>query len=51
MGGVFCCAIASERLKIRKSIGVHNWQDTISGVGVYSNVININKLWGVECRT
>ena len=39
-----CSAIVSEQLKIRKSLGVHYWQDTNSGVEVNDNVININKL-------
>ena len=48
MGGVLCSAIVSERLKMRNSLGISYWQDTISGVKVNNNVININKLWGVS---
>ena len=44
MGGVLCSAIVSERLKMRKSLGIHYWQNTISGVKVNNNDININKL-------
>ena len=44
MGGVMCSAIVSEWLKMRKPPGVHYGQDTISGVEVNNNVININKL-------
>ena len=47
MGGVLSSSIVSERLKMRKSIGIHYWQDTIYSVKVSNNVININKLWGV----
>ena len=43
-----CSAIVSERLKMRNSLGIHDWQDTITGVEVNSNVINVNKLWGVS---
>ena len=32
MDGVLCSDIVSEQLKMRKSLGIHNWQDTISGV-------------------
>ena len=39
-----CSAIVSERLKMRISLRIHYWQDTISGVEVNNNVININKL-------
>ena len=48
MGGVMCSAIVSEELKIRKSLGIYCSQDTISGVKVNNNVININKVWGVS---
>ena len=48
MGGVLCIAIVSERLKIRKSLRIHYWQDTISSVKVNNNVINVYKLWGVS---
>ena len=44
MCAVLCGAIASEWLKMRESLGIHNWQDIISGVEVNSNVININNL-------
>ena len=36
-------AIVSERLKMKKSLGIHYWQDTISGVKV-NDIKNINKL-------
>ena len=48
MDGVLCSAIASERLKMSKSIAIHYWQVTISGVELNNNFININKLWGVS---
>ena len=48
MGGVLCSAIVSEQLKLRKSLGIYYWQNTISGVKVNNNVININKLWRVS---
>ena len=48
MDGVLCSAIGSGRLKFRKSLGIHYWQDIISGVEVNNNVININKLLGVS---
>ena len=48
MCGVLCSAIVSDQLKMRKSLGIHYWQDTISGVKVNNNVININKLWRVS---
>ena len=41
MGGVLCTAIVSERLKIRKSLGIHYRQEMICGVEVNNNVINI----------
>ena len=44
MGGVLCSAIMSERLKMRKSLGIHYCQNTIAGVKVNNNVVNINKL-------
>ena len=44
MGGVLCSAIVSEWLKMRKSLGIDYWQDTISDVEVNNNVVNINKL-------
>ena len=44
MGGVLVSATVSERLKMRKSLGIHYWQNTISGVKVNNYVININKL-------
>ena len=47
MGGVLCSAIVCERLKIRKSLGIHYWKDTIFGFKVNNNVININQLWEV----
>ena len=43
-GGVLCSAIVSERLKMRKSLRIHDCQDIISGIEVNNNVININKL-------
>ena len=48
MGGVEYSAIVSEQLKIRKSLGIYYWHDTISGVKVNNNVINMNKFWGVS---
>ena len=48
MGDVLCGTIVSEQLSVWKSLGIHYWQDTISGVEVNSNVININKLWRVS---
>ena len=48
MGSVLCSAIVSEQLKMRKSLGIHCWQDTISGDKYNNNVVNINKLWGVS---
>ena len=44
MGGVLCSTIVSERLKLRKSLEIHYWQDIIFGVEVNNNVININKV-------
>ena len=46
--GVLCSAIVSERLKMRKSLRIHDCQDIISGIEVNNNVININKLWRVS---
>ena len=48
MGDVLCSAIVSERLKMRKSLGIHYWQDILSGAEVNKNVININKRWKVS---
>ena len=39
MGGVLCSIIVSERFKIRKSLAINYWQDTMSGVEVYNNAI------------
>ena len=47
MGGVPCGTIVSERLKMRKLLGVHYRQDIISGAEV-NNVINNNELLGVS---
>ena len=44
MGDVLCSVIVSERLKMRKSLGIHCWQDTISGIETNNNVINIKTL-------
>ena len=44
IGGVLCSSIMREWLKIRKSLGIYYWQDTISGTEVNNNVVNINKL-------
>ena len=44
MGVVRCSTTASEWLKMTKSLGIYYYQDTISGVEVYNNVININKI-------
>ena len=38
MGGVLCSAIVSEQLKMRKPLGIHYQQYTISGVKVNNNV-------------
>ena len=38
MGGVLCSAIVSEWLKMRKYLGIHYWQDTISAVEVNNNL-------------
>ena len=48
MDGVLCSVIVSERLKIRKSLAINYWQDTISGFAVNSNVGNVNNLWGIS---
>ena len=48
MDGVLRSVIVSERLKMRKSLAINYWQDTISGVEVNSNVRNISNLWGVS---
>ena len=32
MRGVLCSAIVSERLKMKKFLGIHDWQDIISGI-------------------
>ena len=42
MGGVLCSATVSQRLKMRKSLGIYYWQDSISGVKVNNNVIIID---------
>ena len=39
-----CSTILSELLKMRTSLGIHYREDTISGIEVNNNVININKL-------
>ena len=44
MGGVWYSATVSEWLKMRKSLGIYYYQDTISGAEVNNNVINNNKL-------
>ena len=31
-GGVLCIAIVIERLKMRKSLAIYYWQDTVSDV-------------------
>ena len=48
MSLVRCSTTVSEWLKMRKSLGIYYYQDTISGVEVYNNVININKIWEVS---
>ena len=48
MDGVLCSVIVSEQLKIRKSLAINYWQDTISGFAVNSNVGNVNNLWGIS---
>ena len=48
-GGVLCIATVSEQLKMRKSLAIHYWEDTIiSDIGLNNNVIDINKLWKVS---
>ena len=44
MSGVLRSVVVSEGLKMRKSLGINYWQDTIFAVEVNNNVININKL-------
>ena len=44
MAVVMCSDIVRKWLKMIKSLGIHYYQDTISGVEVNNNVININKL-------
>ena len=44
MGGVRCNATVSEWLKMRKSLRIYYYRDTISGAKVNNNVIVINKL-------
>ena len=48
MDGVLRSVIVSERLKMRKSLAINYWQDTISGVEVNTNVRTINNFWGVS---
>ena len=44
MGGALCNAtVSGEWLKMRKSLGIHYWQDIVSGVEVNMNVIDIKK--------
>ena len=43
MGGILFSAIVSERLTMKKSPAIHYLQDTISGVKVNNDAININK--------
>ena len=38
-GGVLCSVIVNERFKMRKSLAINYWQDTMSGVEVDNNVI------------
>ena len=44
MGGVLRSVLVSERLRMKKSLGIHCGQNVISGVEDNNNVININKL-------
>ena len=44
MCSVLRSAAVNEWLKMRKSLGICYYQDTISGAEVNNNVININKL-------
>ena len=44
MSGVLRSVIVSEGLKMRKSLAINYWQDTIFAVEVNNKVININKL-------
>ena len=39
MGGVLCSVTVCDRLKIKKSLAINYWYDTISGVEVNTNVI------------
>ena len=48
VGGVLCSAKVNEWLKMRKYLGIYYYHDTISGVEVNNNAININKLWKVS---
>ena len=48
MGGVMCSPAVREQLKMRKSLRICYWKDTISGVKVNNNFISINKLWRVS---
>ena len=45
---VWCSAMVSERLKTRISLGMHDWQNIISGVEVDNNVKNIKNNWEVS---
>ena len=47
-GGALCSAIVSGRLKIRKSLRIHYWQNLVSGVEVNNNVIKTNTIWIVS---
>ena len=44
MYAVMCSVIVSKWLKMRKSLAINYWQDTISGFEVNRNVRNTNKL-------
>ena len=48
MDGVLFSVIVSERLKMRKSLAINYWQDTISGVEVKSSDRNVKNLCGVS---
>ena len=39
MGGVLCSVTVCDRLKIKKSLAINYWYDTISGVEINTNVI------------
>ena len=50
MGGALCSATKSEWLKMRKSLEICYYQDTISAVELNNNVVNINNFWLIRFR-